>query len=328
MTEEQLRDVLARVVPEAPDSVADPAPVVRAARVRRRAQVVGSAGVVALVAVAGVVGGRALVDDPGPQVADEPAIAADPYATVPCPDVDALPVNGPFPDEVVAVRFCGVSGNGFPASPGAPDALVEGVGSFTGAVAALPAADPARCAAIDVIPTDSRLLLELADGSVASVSAAPCSDVTVGGRAVDATAITDEFVAALNAQRSDFTYEAEWDSDIACDDAPTYSPVRSEREAVVGGVTCTDLSGPPTALGAGSVELLDDAWSDAAPAEHPHNQRRCLLDGTEPYVLVRTDRGDLVRLDESRCDYLILSSWKLGGPAYDVPLVVGDLNGS
>ena len=67
MSEEQLRDVLARVVPDPPDSVADPRPVVRAARVRRRAQVAGAVGVMALVAVVGVVGGRALDDDTSPR---------------------------------------------------------------------------------------------------------------------------------------------------------------------------------------------------------------------------------------------------------------------
>ena len=56
MTEEQLRDVLARVVPEAPDSVADPAPVVRAARARRRAQVALAGGAVAVIAIGGIAG--------------------------------------------------------------------------------------------------------------------------------------------------------------------------------------------------------------------------------------------------------------------------------
>ena len=97
MSEEQLRDVLARVVPEAPDSVADPAPVVRAARVRRRTQVALAGGAVAVIAVAAVVGGRALTDDDsGPQIADEVSISGDPYSAASCPDV--LPASGPLPD--------------------------------------------------------------------------------------------------------------------------------------------------------------------------------------------------------------------------------------
>ena len=59
MNEGNLRDVLARVVPQAPDSVADPAPVVRAARARRRAQVALAGGAVAVIAVGAIVGGGA-----------------------------------------------------------------------------------------------------------------------------------------------------------------------------------------------------------------------------------------------------------------------------
>ena len=139
MTEEQLRDVLARVVPEAPDSVADPAPVVRAARTRRRAQVALAGGAVAVIAVAAVVGGRALTDDdPGPQIAEEPSLSGDPYSAASCPEV--LPASDKLPDlsEVTAVRYCAAGFNGFPVQAGPQDALLSGLGDLATAVAASP----------------------------------------------------------------------------------------------------------------------------------------------------------------------------------------------
>jgi hypothetical protein len=128
---------------------------------------------------------------------------------VPCPEVDQLPANGPFPEDFVAVRFCAVPFNGFPAAPGPPDALVEDLDEFAGAVSALPVADPSRCAAVDVLPTDSRLLFELVDGSLASVPTGFCQDATVGSRTVDAADVSEVFLAALDAQRDEQGYEVD-----------------------------------------------------------------------------------------------------------------------
>jgi hypothetical protein len=326
MSEEQLRDVLARVVPEPPDSVADPAPVVRAARVRRRAQVVLAGGAVAVIAVAAVVGGRALSDDSAPQVAEEPSISTDPYSAAPCPDAAALPSNGPFPDGIVAVRYCAVPFNGFPAAPGPPDALVEDLGSFTDVVSAIPDADPARCAAVDVLPSDSRLLLVLADGTTAAVPTGMCQDVSVGGRTVDAGEVTQAFLGALDRQRSGFGYTSDAFEAVTCETPATIGLATPGRELLVEAVVC-----PPEAGGAGTpvddagVRRLDGAWS---AAEVVADSDLCVAPGPPPSsVLARTDRGDVVRLAANHCGSLDFYR-DLGSSANEVPVTIDELTES
>ena len=172
MSEEQLRDVLARVVPEAPDSVTDPAPVVRAARARRRAQVALAGGAVAVIAIGGDRGwARAWSTTiSGPQVADERValgrslLGRRVSRSAPGERSPAGPLRGEGGPLLRA-----------PASTASRPSPVRrmpwsrgSTGSRTPSTA-LPAADPARCAAVDVIPSDSRLAFELADGSLAFV---------------------------------------------------------------------------------------------------------------------------------------------------------------
>lgn len=333
MSEEQLRDVLSRVVPEPPDTVADPAAVVRAARVRRRAVVAGAVAVVAVVAVGGVLGGRALVDDDsGPLVADEPTISADPYAAASCPDVDALPANGPLPDEIVAVRYCAVPFNGFPAQSGPPDALVDGLGTFTKKVSALPAADPARCATIDVLPTDSRLLLELADGSLASVPTGLCQDVIVGGKTVDASDATQAFMGALLAQRDGFAYSpSDGPRPVTCEDS-TAGPVTPGHETFVLAVTCAPgEAGIGTSLSDDAVSLLNERWSNASRPENYDDtvEDPCTELAESPSTIVaRTDRGDAVRLTISPCGFSFYDTYEFELPSFRFDLTLGELNAS
>lgn len=327
MNESQLRDVLARVVPEAPDSVADPAPVVRAARTRRRAQVALAGGAVALVAIAGVLGGRALVDDdPAPQVADEVPLSGDPYSAAACPEV--LPENGPLPDlsQVTAVRFCAAGFNGFPAQPGPPDALVEGIDGFADAVAALPTADPARCAAVDVIPSDSRLAFELSDGSLAFVPATMCTDVAVEGRNLDGADVTNLLVAGLDAQRDGVDYSQDPAGTLTCQTQVTSGPAMPGREAIVEATFCpADLpEAEGTPLDPDAVALVGEAWAVAAPQD----EALCMSDGSPSSVLARTDRGDVVRLGEGLCGDLEFYTWQGDQPAYTLDITVADLIGS
>jgi hypothetical protein len=322
MSEEQLRDVLARVVPDPPDTVADPAPVVRAARVRGRMQVAVVAGVVAAVAVGGVMGGRALLDDgSAPPVAGEPSISADPYGALPCPDVDELPVNGPLPERIVAVRFCAVPFNGVPASPGPSDALVEDLDSFRDAVAALPVADPSRCAAVDVLPTDSRLLFQLAGGSPATVPTGFCQDVTVAGRSVDAADVTQAFLAALDQQRDDFPYAAGSRPPLDCQSPATTGPAEPARDSLVEAVMCPAGPHRGEPLDQDGLALLRDGWQQARPEREP-----CSGGVPTPDIVAGTDRGDVVRLS-GQCDHLQFSSWHLG-VTYELPVNVDDLNAS
>lgn len=326
MTEEQLRDVLARVVPEPPDSVADPAPVVRAARVRRRVQVALAGGAVAVVAVAGVLGGRALVDDdPGPQVADEESLSADPYAALPCPDV--LPDNGPMPDlrGVTAIRYCGAGWDEFSAQPGPPDALVYGIDDFASALTAVPDADPARCAAVDVIPSDSRLAYQLADGSLTFTPVTMCTDVTVGGRTVDGAEVALTFYAALDSQRYAVDYSAD-DPSVGCEEAAGPGPVQPGRETLVAAAWCFGQQGTP--IGPRSLELLNDSWDRASSSEPAAGDGTdpCLGDEL-PHLLVRTDRGDVLQLSVVQCERLSYTSWE-PDEVYTLDVDVDDLTES
>lgn len=320
MTEEQLRDVLARVVPDPPDSVADPAPVVRAARARRRAQVALAGGAVALVVVAGVVGGRVLTDDDtSPDVAEEPSLSADPYAAAPCPE--ALPESGPLPDlsEVTAIRYCAAGFNGFPAQPGPPDALVDGIDDFAAALTAVPDADPARCAAIDVIPSDSRLAFELADGTLTFAPATMCTDVDLGDRTVDGDEVVQTFYAALDSQRHAVDYGIEpVEIGLNCQSPPTSGPAEPGRERLLAVAICP-AENPDAAgggLAAGSVDRVNGAWTKASPLD---DSEQCDKVDPTPSMLALTDRGDIIRLEGSPCGYFIFYGWESDQPPFRVP---------
>jgi hypothetical protein len=329
MSEEQLRDVLARVVPEAPDSVADPAPVVRAARTRRRAQVALAGGAVALVAIAGVLGGRALVeDDPGPQVADEGSLSGDPYSAAACPEV--LPASGPLPDlsKVKAVRYCAAGLNGFPATPGPPDALVYGIDDFATLIDTLPAADPARCAAVDVIPSDSRLAYELADGSMVFTPVTMCTDVTVGDRTVDGAEVGQTFFAALDSQRyvDDYALEPA-EIDLNCQTPTSSGPAQPGREQLIAVAICPadDPESLGGALASGSDDSVEEAWATATSLDPSVT---CEKFDPTPSLVALTDRGDVVRLEGSPCGYLLFYGWENEQPPYQIPFDATGLSGS
>ena len=108
MTEEQLRDVLARVVPEPPDSVADPAPVVRAARRQQRVRVVGATGLAAVLVAGTFLGLRAVGDDDRGLVVDRPATSPTPTPPRRAPTRPEPLDNGAVADldGMTAVRYC------------------------------------------------------------------------------------------------------------------------------------------------------------------------------------------------------------------------------
>ena len=313
MTEEQLRDVLARVVPEAPDSVADPVPVVRAARARRRAQAVGLAGVAAALVVGTVVGVRAVDPDDDTQVVDQPpASIADPYRTAPCPGLDSDWPNAAVADldAVTAVRYCGRPVNGFDAASGPADALVDDVSVFAAAVRSLAPADPGRCAAIDVMPSDSRLLLLLADGSYVGVPAGMCQDAEVEGRVLDGNDLTANLLSALGGQRDAHAYDAGDDGAVACTLLPDISPVSPARERLVAATVCPQEGTDWTeqVLDASGVAALDGAWADAQPAAE-EGVSCTPPDQAMPWIMARSDRGDLVRIDVDDCGSLAFQGY-------------------
>lgn len=200
--EERLRRLLDALTPEAPLSVTDPRPVVRRARQRRRAA--GAAlGAAALVAVAVAV--PAWLNRPGDDggVASGVEQGPDPFTALPCRDLPTSVADGFDPRSVTAARMC-VAGDdlGFTFATPPADALVSGLDSWANELESLPAADPARCAAVDVMPTPVRLLVEQSDGTRLLVDPNLCADVRIGTTTVDGGDTGDAFLRALAAQRA------------------------------------------------------------------------------------------------------------------------------
>jgi hypothetical protein len=214
------------------------------------------------------------------------------------------------------VRFCAVPFDGFPAEPGPPDALVEGLGSFSDAVAALPAADPSRCAAVEVLPTDSRLLFELADGSLASMPTADCQDATVVDRTVDAADVTDAFLDALDAQRDEFDYTmAEPQPQPSCDEPPTLLRLAEPgRESLVAATWCP-AAGQDDRFGPDGLAVVADVWRLAVADGNRLDP--CVDDAALPDIIARTDRGDVIHVYTCPADRLIYLGWS---GVYEGPL--------
>ena len=308
--------------------MADPAPVVRAARARRRAQVALAGerwpwwpsrvcwAVARSSTTIRTAGGRRGVS------------LGDPYSAAACPDV--LPESGPMPDlaDVKAIRYCAAGLNGFPAQPGPPDALVYGIDDFGSILAATPDADPARCAAVDVIPSDSRLAYELADGSMVFTPVTMCTDVTVGDRTTDGAELGQSFFAALDSQRyvDDYVLEP-LEIDLNCQTPTSSGPAQPGREQLIAVAICP--ADDPESLGgvlaAGSDDPVQKAWADGIsldPAE------TCEKFDPTPSLVALTDRGDVIRLEGSPCGYLLFYGWENDQPPYLIPFDATGLSAS
>ena len=327
MTEQQLRDVLARVVPEPPDSVTDAAPVGRAARRQRRARV-AALGVLAAAVAGGVVLGAGLVSGDSEErnlVAEQPAIS-DPYSTAPCPDPVAAWEASPVTDlgAVTAVRYCSRPFNGFPAPEGPADALVDDLPAFVSAVRALPEADPARCAAVSILPVDSRLLVQLGDGTSLGIAAGFCQDVVVEGRTLDGNAVTEVLFSALRGQRDANDYRPPTiDVDVSCA-ASHVSPAQPGHASIVEAGVCSDSDAALRELDEAGVAALDAAWAAGRPAGTCDEG----VPTSDPtFVLALTDLGDVVRLSVHPCGYLLFegNGTTLPKASVKVPVSLADL---
>jgi hypothetical protein len=318
MTEDQVRNVLARVVPDPPDTVTDPAPVVRRARQRRRATVAAATGLAAVLVLGTVLVLRAVGDEPD-LVFDEPRTEiADPYATAPCPapsrseDVDHLEDLEPVLDRLQAVRLCPLLREEGPLPAVPPDVLVSDLPAFTAALRDLPDAEPGRCPNGPLFTSDVHLVLTLDDGTSHSVATSSCADVEVEGRRVAGYPVTLAFLEALGDQREAHTYEPPSVSaaPLACRNGGTYTPSRPGRETLTEALVCPPGHGAEgvTPGGAGLAELRR-AWDGATsePGAPPAYDDPC-SDASVPgsLVLARTDRGDVVMIFESiPCDVLL-----------------------
>jgi hypothetical protein len=322
MTEQQLRDVLARVVPEPPESIADATPVVRVARRRRQVRVAGVAALAAVLVAGTVVGVRALSPEKEQRttVVEQPKIP-DPYTTAPCPDPDAPWAAGSVDDlgAVTAIRFCARDLDGFDTADGPRDALVGDVSAFTQSVIGLAAPDPARCAALDVVPTDSRLLFQLADGTEVGVPAGFCQDAEIGGGTLDGGDLTKLFLAVLQAQRGAHEYAQPDPEPARCVSGSDISPAQPEHDHLVAGTVCSALA--PVVLTPEQVLVLEQAWHSAEREDGDY--ATCSPAGDNiPMLFVRTDRGDNLQLDVG-CDDLTFSTWD--GSLYRLDLSVHQL---
>jgi hypothetical protein len=320
MTEEQLRDILARAVPEPPDTVADAAPVVRAARRQRRIVSTVVAGAAALAVIGSVLGVQALREDDGSNFVEQPAQISDPYAALPCGADDQPWDEGALPnlDGVVAVRYCTwppayvPSDEGFPTVVGPADALVVDLDAFAETVREIPAADPARCAAVSVAPVENQALFQFATGEVIGVRTGSCDDVEVEGRVIDGNSLVQALFAALRDQRDGHDYttslpapNVEW-----CGTHGGVGPAEPGGEHLVAATWCGPNS--PTKGGVvlddAVVARLDAAWRSAEPSD-PDDLVECgdFAGGSGEHILARTDRGDVVTLSDQGCDKLAFS---------------------
>lgn len=338
MSEQELRTALAEYAgPAVPPPGGRDEILARVTAHKRRFRL--SAGVAAAAAVATVIAGGLMLrpDGGAPQPLDDwqPERTSNaPYEATACPDALPLPgdANRVLPDlgGVQSVRLCvdttsRLAGEPVALDEGLPspelEALVVGVGDLAAGVAALPAADPARCAAISVLPTADALMFVLADGGTVLVPATMCQDVRRGDTTLDGQTLREAFLAALDRQREEVGYQRVVDGDVPCRFSGQPGPVRPGRERLVAAVRCPDVNGStePTQLDAARLERLQAAWRDATSAQWQPDEGgdACLsLDDEQPRVVARTDRGDLLWLQPSPCGFLFTdgdpgSHWRI-----------------
>lgn len=327
---DQLRSLLERAVPDDAPSL-DPGAVADAARRSRHRSRVVAAGVAVLAALGGGAAFAALdrggedghVADGSPAPYDAPACPAtlpelaDARTTLDslegltsvrmCPDLapPGLAVDAPTASEQEAV-LAGM------------DALVHDLPGFADRVAAAEAFEPERCAAISVVNTRQSLQLTFADGRQVLLPTPTCSQITVAGHQVDGSQLGDAFLAALDHQRDELAYRRPLSGPPSCENGLGASgPVRPGREGLVVAVHCAPDGDRRALLTAAQLSDLNAAWADATdvPADpEATEESTCTAPEQAPsYVVAGTDRGDVVRLADTGCGFLVWDGWRPGG---------------
>lgn len=343
MSEQRLRDLLERAVPEAPEIKADVVPA-RAAAVQRRQVVAG--GVAVAVVAAGVVGGVSLGGDGEDEVANNIATAPSgstaPYDVPVCParlpDVGKAPTVVPDLSQVVAIRSCpDLVGPDLGRSPAAPprpdevalladhDALVIGLDEFVAAVAALPEGIPDLCATASILQSRNSLMLVRADGSTSLLWTPTCGTVKVAGRSVEGSAVEAAFRESLDQQRDELDYTRPF-AGVPCEtSAGEGGPARPARETLVS--ACYSGKGDPVTLDDVQLAALRAAWADPKPVTeqlNEHTENDCTEGGDGTAIFAGTDRSDVVRMYWSPCGYLVWDSWEPGG-SLAIPITLEEL---
>lgn len=348
MSEQELRDALQEYAAPAPAPAGGRDLIVsRVAARRRRFRV--SAAVAAAAAVATVVGvGLSLRPDGGgvspagewqpERTSTAPQLAA-PCASIVDPSGQLRYDDLPDLSQVESVRFCSDRRSRLAGEPVAldeggpvhdPEALVFGVEEFAATVNAMPAADPARCAAISVLNRADTLSFALSSGQVVAVPATMCSDVDRDGTTVDGFALREAFLQALDGQRERVGYEASVEEPVPCAFNGLAGPVRPGREQLTAATLCPDYNDPggePRPLTDAGLARLAAAWAKAtqeqwSPSE---DEDECLtLDDEQQHLVVATNRGDLLRLRPSPCGFLFTDTDP--GGHWRVPVALEDLH--
>lgn len=342
MSEEQLRDLLRRAVPEAPelDPTAIGALAERQRRTRRLAA--GAAGAVLLVggatlAAAGLDGDRREERGPSdvttsyaPDDPDRTGAAPSPYDVAPCPARLPEPARANRAvadlDGVVAVRLCpDLNPRGEPAWAPTPeqraqledaDALVSGLADFTADLRRISPRLPEYCAEDEGPYVAQALAFYRADGTRVLMAAPGCELVTIEQRRADGGALRGLFLAALDRQRARLTYTRPFDDELSCHTEPRGGPILPGRERLVAAVACDLPEGAesiplhldPVPLDRTQLGALERAWE--RPGEPvvrgPSGRHACVdLDQPPSYILAATDHSDVVQLLDSPCGFLV-----------------------
>lgn len=327
-TEDRMRELLTTLTPPAPPTAGDARPVVRRARERRRTTLVAVAAGAAVITAVAV---PFWLNRPG---ADDGLVTGveqdrDPFATLPCADLPSTVADGFDPASVVAARLC-VAGEdlGFPFATPPEDALVDGLDEWGAALGALPAADPGRCAATDVMPSPVRLLVELDDGSRSLVDPNFCGSVMLGATTVDGLGVATTYLQALAAQRAVLPVpDDRTPPRVDCKSTGTLAVPTESLSVPLTARLCPDGTAEPGTVApeqdldsARLAELVDSFASGTRGPVPP----RCLK-GSVGWQLVTVDPyGDVQRWDPTRCGTLAMVRTDRPEESWQVPLSFAD----
>jgi hypothetical protein len=153
------------------------------------------------------------------------------------------------------------------------------------------------------------------------VAAGACSPVTVAGHEVDGGHLVGTYLDALDAQRDDRAYRHAYDGPLTCGVPQVPNVARPGRERIVGGGVCRVEDQEATPLDAGQLRMVDDAWGRSAR----RTNESCAAPGTAPQLVLVTDRGDVVRLQDDGCapSRLAWHGWDADGAV--LPLSTAEL---
>lgn len=289
-------------------------------RVERRRRIPVAVLAAAVVAAVIGVGLAVLPRSSGPT--DEPAAA---YSARACPaDVTRVPV-GKLPTKgIVSARYCSQAAPAATWHPEVvdPEALVTHLPGFAGKVRAAEEPPQPRCGPRRSDPLDA-LVVTLSSGGQVRLAAFSCRIVKGRGPTSVQEPWVTLFADALDRQREEQAYTRKVGGRLDCNDVGVLQgPVRPGREEFVAAAACN------VALSPKQLGRLQDAWSRAREVRADRNDEyACMRTGKPASLVVRSSRGDLVALSQSRCGFLYLPSHR-SGRFWRLPISLANLGGA